>query len=182
MIAGTARPLTRRVLIVDDKLSGTITAGGRAIRTLVDELRERGIEVVEALSVADGQAHVVSDAALHGVFLSWTIGKENGNGRGQSRTHKEATTLLRTLRARNAKVPVFLMADRSITGTVTVEVATLVDEFIWILEDTAAFIGGRASAAIERYIQALLPPLATGVARQDRDREASTARAGHQGR
>src|SRR5262245_58660746 len=181
MIAGTARPLTRRVLIVDDKLSGTITAGARAIRTLADELRERGIEVVEALSIADGLAHVVSDAALHGIFLSWTLGQDNGKGNGARTTHAEATKLLRTLRARNATVPVFLMADRSITGTVTVEVATQVDEFIWILEDTAAFIGGRASAAIERYIQSLLPPFAAALARYDRDREYSWAAPGHQG-
>jgi len=174
---GTARPLTRRVLIVDDKLDGATTAGGRAVRALAEELRGRGIEVVEALSLADGLANVISDAALHGVFLNWTLGKENGGGR----THAEATNLLRTLRARNAKVPVFLMADRTITGTVTIEVATLVDEFIWVLEDTAAFIGGRASAAIERYIQGLLPPFAAALSRYDRDREYSWAAPGHQG-
>lgn len=97
--SGTARPLTRRVLVVDDKLNGAITAGGRAVRALCDELRGRGIEVVEALSIADGQAHVVSDAALHGIFLSWTLGQENGKKNGQ--THKEATQLLRTLRAQS---------------------------------------------------------------------------------
>src|SRR6185295_13074426 len=144
MITGTARPLTRRVLIIDDKLNGVNTAGGRSVRALADELRERGIDVVVAFSIADGLARVLSDTALHGIFLSWTIGKANGKENG--RTHKDATQLLRTLRARNPKVPVFLMADRSITGTVTIEVATLVDEFIWILEDTAAFVGGRASA------------------------------------
>jgi len=174
---GTARPLTRRVLIIDDKLNGAKTAGGRSVRALADELRARGIDVVVALSIADGLARVVSDSALHGIFLSWTMGKDNGGGGDQ----KEATQLLRTLRARNAKVPVFLMADRSITGTVTIEVATLVDEFIWILEDTAAFIGGRASAAIERYIQGLLPPFAAALARYDRDREYSWAAPGHQG-
>ena len=77
MITGMARPLTRRVLIIDDKL-GAATASGRAIGTLAEELRERGIEVVEALSLADGLARVVSDAALHGIFLKWTIGGENG--------------------------------------------------------------------------------------------------------
>src|SRR5262245_66383512 len=116
MIAGTARPLTRRVLIVDDKLSGTITAGARAIRTLADELRERGIEVVEALSIADGLAHVVSDAALHGIFLSWTLGEANGKGNGERTTHAAATKLLRTLRDRTAPDHVFIMPDRSFTG------------------------------------------------------------------
>jgi len=177
VIAGDARPLTRRVLIVDDKLNGagTTSAGSRAVRTLAAELRGRGIDVIEALSLDDGRANVVSDAAIHGVFVNWTLGKND------ERTHCEATELLRSIRARNAKVPVFLMADRSVAGTVTVEVATLADEFIWILEDTAAFIGGRATAAIERYIQGLLPPFATALARYDRDREYSWAAPGHQG-
>ena len=175
MIVGTARPLTRRVLIVDDELAVATTAGGRAVRTLAAELRGRGIEVVEALSFEDGLANVVSDAALHCLFINWTLGKND------QRTHATATDLLRTVRERNAKIPIFLMADRRVAGTVTIEIATLADEFVWILEDTAAFIGGRASAAIERYIQGLLPPFAAALARYDRDREYSWAAPGHQG-
>ena len=56
-----------------------------------------------------------------------------------------------------------------------------VDEFIWILNDTAPFIGGRVQAAIERYIQALLPPFTAALARYDREREYSWAAPGHQG-
>ena len=56
------------------------------------------------------------------------------------------------MRKRNAKLPIFLMASRDIAGSVSIEVATLSDEFIWILEDTAAFISGRVQAAIERYL------------------------------
>jgi len=175
VIVGTARPLTRRVLIVDDELAVATTAGGRAVRTLAAELRGRGIEVVEALSFEDGLANVVSDAALHCLFINWTLGKDD------QRTHATATDLLRTVRGRNAKIPIFLMADRRVAGTVTIEIATLADEFVWILEDTAAFIGGRASAAIERYIQGLLPPFAAALARYDRDREYSWAAPGHQG-
>ncbi|PYP97086.1 MAG: arginine decarboxylase [Gemmatimonadetes bacterium] len=174
-MVGTARPLTRRVLIVDDELAVATTAGGRAVRTLAAELRGRGIEVVEALSFEDGLANVVSDAALHCLFINWTLGKDD------QRTHATATDLLRTVRERNAKIPIFLMADRRVAGTVTIEIATLADEFVWILEDTAAFIGGRASAAIERYIQGLLPPFAAALARYDRDREYSWAAPGHQG-
>ena len=143
MIAGTARPLPRRVLMVDDELSQATTAGGRAVRRLADELRARGMEVVEALSYDDGLATVVSDAAIHCVFVNWTLGSNDG------RSHAEATQLLRTLRGRNAKVPVVLMADRKVAGTVTIEVATLADEFVWILEDTAAFVAGRAVAAMD---------------------------------
>jgi arginine decarboxylase len=175
MIEATTRPLTRRVLIVDDELARATTAGGRAIRGLADELRARGIQVVEALSCDDGAAVVVADSALHCLLLNWTLGDNDG------RSHAEATTILRLLRGRNATIPVFLMADRKVAGTVTVEVATLADEFIWLLEDTATFIGGRVAAAVERYLEGLLPPFAAALGRYDREREYSWAAPGHQG-
>ena len=175
MIERTPRPLARRALIVDDELAQPASAGGRIVRTLANELRSRGIEVVEALSSEDGVATIVSDAAIHCVFVNWTLGPNDRT------SHSETTDLLRTVRARNARIPVFLMADRKIAGTVTVEVATLADEFVWILEDTASFIGGRAVAAIERYVEGLLPPFAAALARYDRDREYSWAAPGHQG-
>jgi arginine decarboxylase len=175
MIERTTRPLARRVLIVDDELAHPTTAGGRSVRALAEELRARGIEVVEALSCEDGLATVVSDAAIHCVFVNWTL------GRNDPTTHAQATEMLRALRARNAKVPVFLMADRKVAGTISVEVATLADEFVWILEDTASFLAGRAVAAIDRYVHGLLPPFAAALARYERDREYSWAAPGHQG-
>ena len=63
------------------------------------------------------------------------------------------------MRARNAKVPIFLMASRKLAGSVSVEVATLADEFIWILDDTASFISGRVQAAIERYLRGAVAAL-----------------------
>ena len=118
---------------------------------------------------------MVSDAAIHCVFLNWTLGDN------KKHTHEQATELLRVLRSRNAKVPVFLMADRNLAGTVTVEVATLADEFVWLLDDVPDFLAGRAIAAIERYVRNLLPPFAAALARYDRDREYSSAAPGHQG-
>ena len=174
MITRNPRPQTRRVLMVDDELAKPTTAGGRAVRALADELGARGIEVVEAYSCDDGQATVSSDSAIHCVFLNWTLGDND------KRSHDQATELLRAIRARNATVPVYLMADRR-TADVTVEVATLADEFIWLLEDTATFVGGRAAASIERYLEGLLPPYAAALARYDREREYSWAAPGHQG-
>ena len=63
MIERTPRPLARRTLIVDDELAQPASAGGRIVRVLANELRSRGIEVVEALSCEDGVATIVSDAA-----------------------------------------------------------------------------------------------------------------------
>ena len=175
MIERTSRPLPRRVLMIDDDLTAATTAGGRAVQALAKELRARSVEVIEAFSFEDGLATVVSDAAIQCVLVNWTLGSND------KRSHAEATDLLRALRARNAKIPVFLMADRKLAGTVTIEVATLADEFVWTLEDTAAFVAGRVVAAVERYIQNLLPPFTAALARYDRDREYSWAAPGHQG-
>ena len=175
MIERTTRELPRRALIVDDEFGRATTAGGRAVEALAEELRARGIQVVEALSFEDGQATVVSDSAIHCVFINWTLGGD------EKQSHIQATELLRVLRGRNAKVPVFLMADRKLAGTVTVEVATFADEFVWLLDDTPVFIAGRAAAAIERYVESLLPPFAAALARYNRDSEYSSAAPGHQG-
>ncbi|MDX1393216.1 MAG: Orn/Lys/Arg decarboxylase N-terminal domain-containing protein [Gemmatimonadota bacterium] len=175
MIERATRPLARRVLMVDDELAQAGTASARMLRALSDELRLHGIDVVEALSFADGLAVVASDASIDCVLLNWSLGSDDAE------SHGEATEVLRTLRKRNAKVPVFLAADRDVSGSVSVEVATLIDEFVWILDDTAAFIAGRIAAAIDRYVEGLLPPYARALARYDRDREYSWAAPGHQG-
>ncbi len=176
MLQGSEKsPLFRRVLIVDSALAETTNAVARSVRALASELRARNIEVVEALSCEDGVATVGSDSAIHCILINWTQGQNDGD------THRQATALLRAVRARNAKVPIFLMASRRLAGSVSVEVATLADEFIWILDDTAPFISGRVQAALERYVQALLPPFVAALSRYDREREYSWAAPGHQG-
>jgi len=168
-------PLARRILIVDSGLAGTASAAARSVRGLVAELNVRGIQVVEAHSYEDGLATVVSDAGIHCILLNWSQGQTDKTG------HEHAIELLRAVRARNAKVPIFLMASRALAGTVSVEVATLADEFIWILDDTASFISGRVQTAIERYLSELLPPFAAALAKYNREREYSWAAPGHQG-
>lgn len=175
MLADTTRVFHHRLLIVDDRLAQPSTAGGRSVRALVDELRERGCQVVEALSVEDGIATASSDAGLHCIFVNWTL------GRNDDQTHKQATTMLRHVRDGNARIPVFLMADRKVSGSIGAEVGTLADEFVWLLGDTAAFIAGRAQAAIERYLEQLLPPYAAALMQYNRAREYSWAAPGHQG-
>ena len=80
------------------------------------------------------------------------------------------------------QVPVFLLADRELTrGSMTIEVAEMVDEFVWLLEDTADFVAGRVLAAIHRYQAQLLPPYARVLADYARLREHSWSAPGHQG-
>ena len=142
---GTGR-LVRQVLIVDSDLAEGTSVAARSVRALAAELTERGVHVIEALSYEDGLA---TACPMRASTASCSTGP------------RAATTAALTHRRPNCcapcasatpRCPIFLMASRKLAGTVSVEVATLADEFIWILDDTASFISGRVQAAIERYI------------------------------
>jgi arginine decarboxylase len=173
MIGRTNVPLKRRVLVVDGELLLPATAGGRAIVEIVADLRSRGLEVVQSTSAEDGIAVVTSDAAIHCVFLDWNIDAADG--------HWPAGDLLRDLRRHNDRVPVFLMADHVTRRSLTIEVMQWADEFVWKLEDSAPFIGGRAVAAIQRYAEEVMAPFLRAMLAYDRDKEYSWAAPGHQG-
>ena len=96
-------------------MTGTGTAA-RRVRALADELGTRNISVTESISYDDGLATVVSDSSIHCILLNWTQGGNDAHAIG------EATELLRTVRKRNAKIPIFLMASRALSGTLSVEV------------------------------------------------------------
>jgi arginine decarboxylase len=151
MISRTSKLMKRRVLIVDDKLAHADTAGGRAVRELADEFVRRDVDVVEAGTYEDGEAVVVSYATVDCICLNWCLGQNDAD------SHGLAVALLRTIRKRNATIPVFLLVDQAPRGTITVEVMQLADETVWMLEDTATLIVGRAVAAM-RATDNLVPP------------------------
>ncbi len=150
MIQGE-RLISTKVLIVDDELTAQ-TASGRAIRALVEELREAEINVIEATSADDGQAVVRSDPSIQTVLLDWTLSDDDT-------AHDKAKTLLKLIRARNTHVPVFLLLQRGDSASLNTAVLREVDELIWNLEDTTFFIAGRILAAMQRYREALAPPM-----------------------
>lgn len=174
MIERRAREIRFKTLIVDDEI-GQPTAGGRALRSLTDELTSWDIEVVEAKSAKDGMSVIVSDAALHSILLDWDLGSET------SQDHDKALALVELVRSRDAKVPIFLMAEREEASDIPVNVMQMADEFIWKLEDTASFIGGRIRAAMQRYRDHLLPPMTAALARFRFVHEYSWHTPGHTG-
>lgn len=176
MIDSNVKVLRARALIVDDGLARLDTAQGRATEGIARVLEERDVEIVRALSFEDGRAIVGADASIRAVLLNWDLG---GDDEG---SHAQATALLRKLRERHGEVPVFLLADREgATRTISIEVAEMLDEFVWLLEDTADFVAGRVIAAMDRYRASLLPPYARALADYSRIREHSWSAPGHQG-
>ncbi len=100
--------------------------------------------------------------------------------RRQGRTHG-SRAFIEFVRSRNDKIPIFLMAERGEASAIPVDVMEMVDEFIWTLEDTAAFVGGRVVAAIRRYLEVMLPPLAAALMKFTQEYEYSWHTPGHTG-
>ncbi|HET9383749.1 MAG TPA: Orn/Lys/Arg decarboxylase N-terminal domain-containing protein, partial [Gemmatimonadales bacterium] len=174
MIERRIKRIQLRALMVDDELP-TPTAEGHAARTLVQELQGRAIDVVEAPSAEDGMSVVASDSAIHALLLDWSLGS-NGE-----RAHDKARALLEFVRSRNDKIPIFLMAEQGEASSIPIDVMEMVDEYVWTLEDTAAFVGGRVVAAMRRYIEVMMPPLAAAVMKFSQEYEYSWHTPGHTG-
>jgi arginine decarboxylase len=175
MIERSIKRISLRALVVDDEL-GTPTAEGRAARALVQELRDRGIDVVEAASAEDGTSVIVSDSAIHAVLMDWTLGDGH-----EHHDHTSAANLLKLIRSRNDKIPIFLMAERGEASSIPIDVMGMVNEFVWTLEDTAAFVGGRVVASIRRYLEVMMPPLAAALMKFTQEYEYSWHTPGHTG-
>ena len=164
--------LGKRALMVHSELHDQ-SAAGRAARRLMEHLEDIDIDVVEATSCADAAVVFASDASLQAVLLDFDIeGDED---------HRGAVAVIAAIRARNAAVPIFLCADRSLASTIPLDAMGEVDDFIWLLEDTPRFIAGRVEAAILRYRQQVLPPMFAALTKFAQVHEYSWHTPGHTG-
>jgi arginine decarboxylase len=176
MIESGSKPVKSKVLIIEQGLAELDTALGRSAHALIEELRDRGVIVIGAYSYQDGLASIVSDASIHALLISWQLPGDLPGG------VRPAVALVQEFRKRHEKTPAFLVAETSHdVQQITEEVMSQVDEFVWMLEDTAEFIAGRVVAAVRRYREQLLPPFAAALARYAMLRDHSWSAPGHQG-
>ncbi|HTN96160.1 MAG TPA: Orn/Lys/Arg decarboxylase N-terminal domain-containing protein, partial [Nordella sp.] len=125
MLERTIKLQKLEVLIIDEELALPKSVGGRAVRALADELTSRDIEVVEAASYHDGRSVIISNASIDAILIDWTTRE-----RKDKQSRADALDLLRTIRSRNATVPIMLMADHASRDDLTVEVMQLTDEYV----------------------------------------------------
>ncbi|WP_434559075.1 Orn/Lys/Arg decarboxylase N-terminal domain-containing protein [Pseudomonas sp. R1-6] len=146
---------------------------GRALIQLISDVEDRAVSVLTSETLSDAKSILSSDPAIQCVLLSWEI--------DTSEDHRECIDLLTALRERNTRVPVFLISDRSTASNVPLIVMQHADDFIWLPEDTSRFLSGRILAAIERYRQAVLPPMFGALLKFARSYEYSWHTPGHAG-
>ena len=159
--------------MVDDELT---QADGRRPRRAGagQELQGRAIEVVEARR---RRRHLGDRLRLRDPRGADGLDP----GRRQATTSRARAADLKFVRSRNDKIPIFLMAERGEASSIPIDVMEMVDEYIWTLEDTAAFVGGRVVAAIRRYLEVMLPPLAAALMKFSQEYEYSWHTPGHTG-
>jgi len=142
----------RWVLLIASEVGGTDSVSDRAMERLVDAISKEGYEVVRTATPEDGLSLVKSDPSHSAILLDWDL-------EGESQfDERAALTIIREVRHRNKKVPIFLIADRTLVSELPLEVVRQVHEYIHLFGDTPAFIANRVDFAVERYNEQLLPP------------------------
>jgi len=142
----------RWVLLIASEVGGTDSVSDRAMERLVDAIKLEGYEVVRTTTPEDGLALVKSDPSHSAILLDWDL---TGDREFDERA---ALRIIRAVRHRNKKVPIFLIADRTLVSELPLEVVKQVHEYIHLFGDTPAFIANRVDFAVERYNEQLLPP------------------------
>jgi len=142
----------RWVLLNASEVGRTDSVSDRAMERLVDAIGEEGYEVVRTTSPEDGLSLVTSDPSYSAILLDWDL---EGNSQFEERA---ALDIIRGVRHRNKKVPIFLIADRTLVSELPLEVVKQVHEYIHLFGDTPAFIASRLDTAVQRYHEQLLPP------------------------
>ncbi len=144
-------------------------AAARTIERIVGELRALGHVVVEAETPSDGLALVNSDPAFGCVVLDWQMADDGAPGS------------LASARRRHARLPVFLMLERDDLDAIDLPTAELVQEYVFLFEETPGFIAGRIDYAWRRYTETLLPPFFRELVRFTDSHEYSWHTPGHAG-
>src|SRR6202451_4554265 len=140
------------VLLIASEVGGTDSVSDRAMQRLVDAISKEGYEVVRTSTPEDGLSLVKSDPSHSAILLDWDLEGED------QFAESAALTIIREVRHRNKRVPIFLIADRTLVSELPLEVVRQVHEYIHLFGDTPAFIASRVDFAVERYEAQLLPP------------------------
>ena len=164
------------VVIVDEAVNSD-TPHGRTIKRIVDGLADFDILVYTIASLEDARSAYANLPEVDCLLISWTLGSP------KSKDHTDAKQLIHEIRGRNEDVPIFLMAEPTgeAPSALTVDTIREINEYVYIMDDTPAFIAGRIIAAADRYKESLLPPFFGALVKFSKDFEYSWHTPGHAG-
>ena len=165
-----ARQAPLSVLIVHDGFTGD-SAESRALGALISALDALEVRVIPAYSADDGLAVLRADASVDVAVVDWDLAGDTA--------HTQA--LLIRAREQNDRLPIWLMADRTALADVPTGVTGHVNEYVYLLDDTADWIAGRLRDAAAAHRAAILPPMFAALMAFAARHEYSWHTPGHEG-
>lgn len=146
------------IVVIDDSFDAQ-TSGAIVIREVVAALRARGHRVLPSIDMDTARAGRVLYSGLSALLISID-------------TIIDRETLIATLSeivalalARAPDMPVFLYGESRVLADPPVALMERIDGYLYLHEDTPAFMAGYVSSAIHRYLDAMLPPFFKALAR-----------------
>ena len=132
------------VLIVDSEI-GTHSAVAAALGTIRQELESRGLTVFSARSRRDAEIKVETNASLGCLVADWALGPD-------------LRPLIDRVHQLGEAIPVLVVTEGRDVEDIPLDLAERASGFLWVGEDTAAFIAGRIEQLVVDYAQRLLSP------------------------
>ena len=171
-----------QVAVVDAAIH-TDTPTGRAVRNIIGGLADYGINVTTLASTEDARSALSNLPAADCILVSWNLGEWEAERTGTKIEKIDSEAIVAEIRKRNEEIPVFLMGEPTSEPPkkLPIELIKGINEFVWVMDDTAEFLAGRITAAARRYRERLLPPFFSEMVNFSRDFEYSWHTPGHAG-
>lgn len=121
---------------------------GVRFNQIVEEIEGSGFEVVRARSLEDAEVVVQTDAAIGCMMVDW--GKKGLEGK--------TAHLINLMRRRGLDFPIILLIRGKRFEDVPVEVLDFIDGYVFLSEETPAFIAKSLISRLKQYAETLKTP------------------------
>ncbi|HWE73784.1 MAG TPA: Orn/Lys/Arg decarboxylase N-terminal domain-containing protein [Stellaceae bacterium] len=115
---------------------------------IIDEIERSGFEVVRARKLEDAEIAVQTDAAIGCMVVDW--GKKGLEGR--------TSALINLMRRRGLDFPIILLIRHKRFEDLPVEVLDFIDGYVFLSEETPAFIAKNLVSRLKQYADTLKTP------------------------
>ncbi|WP_316176100.1 Orn/Lys/Arg decarboxylase N-terminal domain-containing protein [Bradyrhizobium sp. SZCCHNRI1073] len=121
---------------------------GVRFNQIIEEIQRSGFEVVRARKLEDAEIAVQTDAAIGCMVVDW--GKKGLEGKTAS--------LINLMRRRGLDFPIILLIRRKRFEDLPVEVLDFIDGYVFLSEETPAFIAKNLVSRLKQYAETLKTP------------------------
>ncbi len=121
---------------------------GIRFNQIVEEIERSGFEVVKAPKLEDAEIAVQTDAAIGCMVVDW--GKKGFEGK--------TSALINLMRRRGLDFPIILLIRRKRFEDLPVEVLDFIDGYVFLSEETPAFIARNLVSRLKQYAETLKTP------------------------